>query len=90
MSIREIPRAYEYRCDRCGATHLQESAAGHYTESTPPNWATLKWLSDKWALWVDGQGALSIQLLCETCAEAVSRAINDAVTTDGKYEDGRA
>lgn len=72
MSIREIPRAFEYRCDRCGATHV-----GYYTESTPPSWATLKWRSDKWALWADGQGALSTQLLCETCAEAVSRAIND-------------
>lgn len=41
MSIREIPRSFEYQCDGCPQTHVQEGAGGHYTNSTPPNWLTI-------------------------------------------------
>ena len=39
MSITEIPRAFEYKCDVCGATHRQENAVSHYNRSIPPGWA---------------------------------------------------
>jgi hypothetical protein len=42
MTIREIPKSYEYRCDKCGATHLQENASGQYSNSTPPEWMSLR------------------------------------------------
>lgn len=42
MSIKTIPTAYEYKCDNCGRTHLQENASGHYDNSTPPVWMSLK------------------------------------------------
>lgn len=41
MTIRSIPIAFEYKCDKCGATHLQENASGQYANSTPPDWVTL-------------------------------------------------
>ena len=42
MSIREIPKSWEYKCDRCGVTHHQENASGHYSNSTPPMWVTIR------------------------------------------------
>ncbi len=41
MAVQEIPKSYLYTCDACGATHTQEHAYGHYTDSTPPNWSKL-------------------------------------------------
>lgn len=41
MSVKEIPKAYEYTCDQCGVTHRQENASGHYSNSTPPDWMSL-------------------------------------------------
>lgn len=43
MAIREIPKSYEYTCDKCSYTHIQENASGHYTNSTPYGWSRLKW-----------------------------------------------
>lgn len=42
MTIRAIPAAFEYKCDNCGRTHLQENASGTYANSTPPEWMSLK------------------------------------------------
>jgi hypothetical protein len=41
MTIREIPRSFEYTCDGCGETHVQQNAHGHYHNSRPPEWAGL-------------------------------------------------
>ena len=37
MSIREIPRAFEYTCDFCKTDHLQQNAG-----SRPSGWGNLK------------------------------------------------
>lgn len=42
MAVQEIPKAYEYTCDKCGAKHRQENASGHYANSTPPDWMSLR------------------------------------------------
>jgi len=61
MSIREIPRAWEYTCDKCGSTHLQENASGQYSNSTPPKWMSLK-------IGVYSKSPVDI-LLCDQCKE---------------------
>ena len=40
--IKEIPKQFEYTCDRCGNNHIQENANGHYTNSCPPDWLSLR------------------------------------------------
>ena len=80
MPIREIPKAYEYTCDSCGKTHLQENANGHYPNSRPKYWATLHLEQSAY----DHQGgavadASIISLLCDECCKAVVAAINDAI-----------
>lgn len=42
--IEEVPKSFVYRCDAvaCDKTHIQKNANGHYTESTPANWATFR------------------------------------------------
>jgi hypothetical protein len=69
--IREIPKSFEYTCDRCGATHRQESAEGHYTESTPPEWLTIKTIhmSKKY-----NQNRLAV-LLCTNCFDLFSEVM---------------
>jgi len=42
MDIEEIPRAFRYNCDGCPVYHKQENANGHYPNSTPPRWNTIK------------------------------------------------
>lgn len=42
MTVEEIPRSFKYTCDSCGTYHIQQGSTGHYTESTPPNWMTIK------------------------------------------------
>lgn len=68
MSVKEIPKAYEYTCDRCGTTHLQENASGHYSNSRPKHWATLLLQQDSY----DYQGQAVVNgdvsfLLCQDC-----------------------
>jgi hypothetical protein len=46
MTIREVPRSFEYTCDRCGETHVQQNAHGHYHNSRPPEWAGLSLVRD--------------------------------------------
>ena len=68
MTIREIPRSFEYECDGCGSLHVQHNAGGHYTNSRPPEWFALRWIAPS-------MGMKDI-LLCDICGEAVQKAIN--------------
>lgn len=73
MAIREIPKSYEYQCDRCNVIHKQENAGGHYTDSRPPMWSRLTLAQDAH----DYQGAAVADgtiklLLCRTCTNAVN------------------
>lgn len=78
-TIREI-RGFEYECGKCGATHIQDNANGHYSNSTPPGWITvtahmplpkLKSETTIPPMLLEQQGATTyIQyLLCEVCSE---------------------
>lgn len=80
MGVEEVPRSFLYTCDGCGEKHEQKNAAGHYTDSRPPNWTRLKWQRDA----TDFQGAAvaygSVErLLCLRCSEVIGDAINDAL-----------
>jgi len=59
MSIREVPKSYEYECDWCSDVHKQGYAAGHYTNSTPPLWVTLR-------VTIGGKAPVDV-LLCPKC-----------------------
>lgn len=77
MTIREIPRAFEYVCDLCSAAHLQENAGGHYSDSRPPRWSRLTVARSAY----DFQGSAVAdgtitRLLCADCSERVIVAIN--------------
>lgn len=85
MAIQEIPRAFLYVCDGCKAEHKQENAGGHYSNSRPSHWATLKIGREAY----DFQGAAcadaSIErLLCESCATKVFAAVNTAIGGQSK------
>lgn len=77
--IREVPRSFVYECDACGAEHVQENASGHYTNSRPSQWMTLKLERDA----TDYQGAAVASadvklLLCLSCGPRISAAVNEA------------
>lgn len=79
MTVREIPKAFEYICDCCGKKHVQENANGHYTNSRPSHWAQLIFRQAA----EDFQGqevadATVERLLCPDCRSVVGKAINDA------------
>jgi hypothetical protein len=87
MAIREIPKSFEYQCDVCGKTHLQENANGHYTNSRPPHWAWLMVKQDAY----DYQGAAvadgSInRLLCDECRPSLVEAVNAWAASRTKKE----
>lgn len=80
MTIREIPKSFEYICDGCGVKHLQENATGHYSNSRPAHWATLTLAREAY----DYQGSACAdatikRLLCEKCSGQVAAAINEAI-----------
>ena len=64
MTIHEVPKAYIYTCDACKQEHLQKNANGHYTNSTPPDWYTIKIISN--IPDIDGDTYISF-LFCEKC-----------------------
>lgn len=75
MPIKEIPKSYEYCCDKCAAAHIQQNAAGHYTNSTPPNWYRLRINSDYYRYPVaDGEPT---RLLCQKCGDALRKILNE-------------
>jgi hypothetical protein len=79
MAIEEIPTAFRYICDSCGKIHLQENAAGHYTNSCPPHWGMLTLAQVAY----DFQGAACAdatikRLLCPECKDQTVEAINEA------------
>lgn len=79
MSVREIPRAFEYSCDVCGKVHRQENAGGRYTNSRPPYWSHLK--IGRYAYDFQGSAVAdgSIErLLCDECGPIIFTAINEA------------
>lgn len=76
--IREIPKSFEYTCDRCNTTHRQESAEGHYTESTPPGWMTVKTIHMDEKL---NQSRVSI-LLCDGCYKEFSEQFERFIRKD--------
>lgn len=76
MSVVEIPKAYEYTCDNCGAKHRQENASGHYTNSTPPNWMSLRV-----ARYNKGT---TEYLLCEKCEVPIAAVVNQLVATTNR------
>lgn len=61
MGVVEIPRSFKYTCDRCGDEHVQENAAGHYSNSRPPNWSSVQVLGRP----------LESSLLCDDCSNEV-------------------
>lgn len=77
MAIREIPRAFIYACDVCGAEHRQENAGGHYTDSRPPYWVGLIFAQHAY----DYQGSAVAdgtvkRLLCADCAKEAQELVN--------------
>lgn len=73
MSIREIPKSYEYSCDLCGAVHVQRNANGQYTNSTPPDWLLLRMDSNGKRFSYPAEPMR--KLLCTTCGERTLQAI---------------
>ncbi len=67
MSVREIPKSYEYTCDGCGRKHVQEGATGHYRNSSPPGWAKI--------LWRPSEGSDTEWSLCEKCKQFITRQL---------------
>lgn len=68
MSVTEIPKAYEYTCDKCGAKHRQENASGHYSNSTPPGWLSLRI--------AHYNKAPTDYLLCDKCQVPIVAVVN--------------
>lgn len=75
MTIREIPKCYEYKCDKCEVTHLQENASGHYGNSTPPQWYRLRINSDFYRY--PAANEEPSRLLCRKCGDALRKVLND-------------
>ncbi len=72
MSVREIPAAYEFKCDVCGAVVEGTS------NSRPTFWGELNVIKDAH----DYQGCAVAdgsvkRLLCEKCLSAIGKAVND-------------
>lgn len=61
MAIKEVPKAFRYTCDGCGHFHIQENANGHYTNSTPPRWTTIRII-------LKYDGVTFEKLFCEECS----------------------
>lgn len=92
MSVREIPKSYEYTCDCCGTVHVQENAGGHYTNSRPPRWAMLTLAQDAedWSGAAVADGTLKL-LLCQLCRGSLASSIAALVATlREKKDDGKA
>ncbi len=81
--IETIPMSYKYTCDACGKTHIQEHAAGHYTNSTPPKWGMLK----HYSAYPQEQSASQSNdgredwLLCIDCNTRVSTVIGSTLSS---------
>lgn len=74
MPVTEIPKAYKYVCDGCGAEEKRELF------SRPKTWAELIVARDA----LDYQGAAVAdgtvrRMLCEKCSDKVIAAINSAL-----------
>jgi hypothetical protein len=69
MAIREIPKSYEYICDRCGSVHTQHNPNGYYTDGLPLEWGRLKFT---------GSHRKHVErMLCTSCSEVVECRLAD-------------
>jgi hypothetical protein len=68
VAITDVPRSWLYTCDGCGVQHKQENAYGHYSNSTPPNWATVRVSRHS--------GAPVERLLCSHCRVPVLTSLD--------------
>lgn len=75
MSVREVPRSFLYECDACGEEHKQENPSGHYTDSRPPGWTTLKFAADV-ATGHVSEVRREEKLLCLECGRKVVEVID--------------
>lgn len=77
MTVREIPKSYEYTCDVCGEVHVQQNASGHYTDSRPPKWARLTFAQDAedWSGSAVADGTVKL-LLCSMCRMKAAIMLN--------------
>lgn len=80
MAIREIPKAYEYQCDRCNAVHRQENAIGQYSDSRPPSWSRLELVQDAHDYYgvAVASGTRNL-LLCHLCTKAANRMVDQFI-----------
>jgi len=69
MTVKEIPKSFLYTCDQCGTPHLQENASGHYNNSTPPDWLSIR-LSRYSKIPVD-------ILLCDKCEATIVATLGE-------------
>jgi hypothetical protein len=77
MTVREIPKSYEYICDVCGKNYIQENAGGHYTDSRPPHWARLVFKQAREDFQGNECADASVELLmCRECRDKAANAIN--------------
>ena len=81
MAVREIPASYESTCDGCGAKYASAS------KSRPPHWSNLIIERDAY----DFQGCAVAdgtirRLLCDVCANAAAKAINEAIARRAALE----
>ena len=85
MAIREVPRSFVYQCDACGEEHVQENPTGHYTDSRPPQWTTLRFTTtDKLS-----ELRRDEKLLCENCGTSVVNAIDRAIKLRSTTQEAR-
>lgn len=80
MAIKEIRRAFEYSCDGCPVTHIQHNAEGHYFQSLPPGWSSLRFIRKEGGDGHQLQTDMKDVLLCERCGEKIADAIKKVVT----------
>ena len=79
MPIREIPRSFEYTCDRCGKAHVQENANLQYANGRPPGWDNLTLTRCTLSDWAD---QTIKHLLCPPCSDLIAEAIDKAMRHD--------
>lgn len=65
MAIRKLT-GFEYKCDACDRTHVDDTRSSHYHNSTPPDWLAVR-------VSVHGEPCREV-LLCKSCARDLRAA----------------
>lgn len=60
-----------YSCDNCSTQHRQENADGHYTNSTPPDWMSLRYYVGA------GRDGMIEKLLCPRCNAEILKTLGE-------------